>query len=46
MKKLFVAISAALLSMGAYAQDAQQAAADAEIAAAAKIIAVNILFII
>ncbi len=29
MKKLFVAISAALLSIGAYAQDAQQAAADA-----------------
>ena len=29
MKKLFIAISAALLSMGAYAQDAQQAAADA-----------------
>ena len=29
MKKLFVAISAALLSMGAYAQGAQQAAADA-----------------
>ena len=29
MKKLFVVISAALLSMGAYAQDAQQAAADA-----------------
>ena len=29
MKKVFIAISAALLSMGAYAQDAQQAAADA-----------------
>ena len=29
MKKLFIAISAVLLSMGAYAQDAQQAAADA-----------------
>ena len=29
MKKLFIALSAALLSMGAFAQDAQQAAADA-----------------
>lgn len=29
MKKIFIAISAALISMGAYAQDAQQAAADA-----------------
>ena len=29
MKKLFVALSVALLSMGAYAQDAQQAAAEA-----------------
>ena len=29
MKKIFIALSAALLSMGAYAQDAQQAAADA-----------------
>ena len=29
MKKLFVVISAALLSMGAYAQDAQQVSADA-----------------
>ena len=29
MKKILIAISAALLSMGAYAQDAQQAAADA-----------------
>ena len=29
MKKLFVILSAALISMGAYAQDAQQAAADA-----------------
>ena len=29
MKKVFVLISAALISMGAYAQDAQQAAADA-----------------
>ena len=29
MKKLFIALSAALISMGAYAQDAQQAAADA-----------------
>ena len=29
MKKLFIAISAALISMGAYAQDAQQAAAGA-----------------
>ena len=29
MKKLFVILSAALLSMGAYAQDAQQAAAEA-----------------
>ena len=29
MRKVFIAISAALLSMGAYAQDAQQAAADA-----------------
>jgi hypothetical protein len=29
MKKLFIVLSAALLSMGAYAQDAQQVAADA-----------------
>ncbi len=29
MKKLFITISAALISMGAYAQDAQQVAADA-----------------
>ena len=29
MKKLFIAISAALISMGAYAQDAQTAAAEA-----------------
>ena len=29
MKKIFIALSAAVISMGAYAQDAQQAAADA-----------------
>ena len=41
MKKIFIAISAALISMGAYAQDAQSAAAEAAkaISAAPEVVA-------